>query len=210
MPGDTLVDRVRHDILEGVFSPGERLIEVDLADRYSCGRAAIRSALVQLETEALVDRRANKGAQVHRIPVAEAIEITEARRAVESLVAARAARNASDTEKQTLRQLISDMRAAVAEGDAGAYASLNRTLHEDLLAISRHVVAMELVRNLRNRGVQNQFRLAVVPGRQDQSLQQHAAIVEAVVSGDETGAARAMTDHLDSVIEVLGRWADAG
>ena len=110
----------RHDILTGVFSPGERLIEVELSKRYSCGRAAIRSALVQLESEVLVDRKANRGAVVHRIDVSEAIETTEARAVLESLIAGRAARHATGKDAEMLLQIISDMRAAVASDDAPA------------------------------------------------------------------------------------------
>ncbi len=204
----SVVDSLRNDILSGVFSPGERLIEVDLSAKYSCGRAAIRSALVQLESEVLVDRKANRGAVVHRIPVSEAIEITEARKVLEALIAGRAARNATKDDADALLRIIEDMRAAVRDDDAAEYSQLNRRLHLALRTISRHAVARDLVQNLRNRGVQNQFRFALMPGRQKVSLEQHAAIVDAVVAGDEEGASAAMADHLSSVIDMLGRWSD--
>lgn len=207
MQEQLVVDRLRRDILDGVFSPGERLVEVDLSDRYTCGRAAIRSALVQLESEVLVDRKANRGAVVHRISVDEAIEITEARRALESLIAARAARAATSEDAATLSGIVSEMREAVASADAAGYAVLNRRLHQALMTMSGHSVAAGLVENLRNRGVQSQFRLAMVPGRQEESVRQHAAIVDAVVAGDEDQAAEAMDGHLDSVLDVLSKWA---
>jgi len=207
MPSEAVVDVLRRDILDGVFAPGERLIEVDLSERYRCGRAAIRSALLQLETEVLVDRKANKGAVVRRIPIMEAVEISEARRALESLIAARAARRATSSDDETLNAVIEEMTEAVASDDAAAYATLNKKLHRELMRISDHAVAADLVANLRDRGVQNQFRLAVSPERRRESLEQHGAIVAAVLARDEEGAARAMSDHLDSVIEVLSRWA---
>ncbi len=71
--------------------PGEHLVELNLCDRYGCGRAAVRAALLQLESEGIVARQANRGALVRRVTVAEAIEITEARAALEALAAARAA-----------------------------------------------------------------------------------------------------------------------
>ena len=205
-PNGSVADRLRSDILSGVFSPGERLIEVELSDRYSCGRGAIRAALVQLESEVLVDRKANRGAVVHRIDVPEAIEITEARAALESLIAGRAARNATESDAAALQEIIAEMRSAVADADAIAYSQLNHRLHTALQAISGHEVARDLVQNLRNRGVQTQFRLALMPGRQNVSLEQHAAIVDAVVAGDETVAAETMMRHLESVIDVLQRW----
>lgn len=203
-----VVDRLRSDILDGVFSPGERLIEVDLSERYAVGRAAIRSALLQLETEVLVDRKANRGAVVRRIPVSEAIEITEARSILESLIAGRAAGNVTPEDATVLEGIIDEMRQAVAADDAARYSDLNRRLHMTLQDIGQHSVAADLVRNLRNRGVQNQFRFAMMPGRQKVSLEQHAAIVDAVVAGDEEAAAKAMLDHLCSVIDILRQWGD--
>ena len=97
-----------------MFPSGERLIEAQLCERYSCGRAVARAALVQLESEGLVVRQPNRGATVRRISVAEAIEITEARAALEGLIAARAARHATAGECAELRQVIADMRIAVA------------------------------------------------------------------------------------------------
>ena len=206
---EEVVDRLRDDILDGVFSPGERLVEVDLCETFSCGRAAIRAALAQLESESLVDRQPNRGAVVHRISVAEAIEITEARGALERLIAGRAARNVTDDDARALIGIVDEMRQAVDADDATRFGSLNRSLHLRLLDMSDHRTAGEMVANLRNRGVQHQFRLAMMPGRQEVSVGQHARIVDAVVAGDEEGAMEAMTEHLESVIEVLSRWVTA-
>ena len=101
------------------------------------------------------------------------------------------------------------MRSAVDSQDAARYSELNRALHRRLCEISQHTVAAELVDNLRNRAVSHQYRLAMMPGRLDDSLAEHTAIVEAVVAGDERAAANAMDTHLRSVLDVLGRWGDA-
>ncbi|MGH9191388.1 MAG: GntR family transcriptional regulator, partial [Acidimicrobiales bacterium] len=53
-----VADRLRDDILKGAFPPGERLIELQLTERYGVGRAAIRAALVELDAEGLVQREA--------------------------------------------------------------------------------------------------------------------------------------------------------
>ncbi len=205
---ESISEELRRDIVAGVFPAGERLIESQLCERYSCGRAVARAALVQMESEGLVVRQPNRGATVRRISVAEAIEITEARAALERLIAARAAAHATDDERQELCGIVADMRVAVAGDDAGRYSELNRTLHGRLREIARHAVAADLVHNLRNRAVSHQYRLAMMPGRPNESLEQHAAIVDAVVAGDESAAAAAMDAHLGSVVDVLSRWGD--
>ncbi|MGH9209696.1 MAG: GntR family transcriptional regulator [Acidimicrobiales bacterium] len=201
-----MADRLRDDILLGVFPPGERLIELQLSERYDVGRAAIRSALVELDAQGLVQRETNRGATVRRISVAEAVEITEARAALESLVARRAAERATDADRHELQALIAEMTSAVDRDDKRGYSTLNRTLHASLPRIARHRVADDLIHNLRNRAVHHQFQLSVLPGRAAESLAQHGAIVAAVVAGNPKAAEKAMREHLESVIDALRQW----
>lgn len=202
----SVTDRLRDDILEGAFPPGERLIELQLTERYGVGRAAIRAALVELEVEGLVQREANRGATVRRISVAEAVEISEARGVLEGLVARLAAERATDADRDELRGLIEEMTSAVEQDDRLRYSKLNRTLHATVRRVARHRVADDLVANLRNRAAHHQFRLALVPGRAPESLAQHRAIVAAVTAGDPAAAEQAMRDHLASVVDVLRQW----
>jgi DNA-binding GntR family transcriptional regulator len=201
-----ITDDLRSDILAGVFPPGDRLVELHLTERYAVGRASVRSALVELATEGLVERAANRGATVRRISIAEAIQITEARAALESLIARHAARHSTAAECAELDRIVTHMRVAVADGDASTYSGLNSALHRRLREISRHTVADSLVDNLRNRSAHHQYRLVSMPGRSAESVEQHASIVAAVVAHDEEAAASAMHDHLVSVIDALSHW----
>jgi DNA-binding GntR family transcriptional regulator len=201
-------DQLRNDILRGEFPPGERLIELQLAERYGVGRAAIRSAIVELSAEGLVIHETNRGAAVRRVSVAEAIEITEARGALESLLARLAAERATEDDRAELAQIIADMRDAVASNRQIDYSELNRLLHRRIREISAHATASELVAILRNRGAPHQFRLVTMPGRSSDSLLQHMAIVDAIAAGDGDAAAEAMEVHLRSVQSVLSSWVE--
>lgn len=205
---DPTTAKMRTDILEGRFEPGERLVELRLTQQYDCGRMAIRNALQDLAAEGLVDHEANRGARVRDVSIAEAIQITQARAALETLIASEAARNADDVQRDALRGIGADMAAAVAADDRASYSVLNGALHRFLREISGHHVAAGLVVHLRNRGAQHRFRLASLEGRAEQSLGQHQAIIDAVVAGDSAAAAQAMSDHLASVADVLGNWTD--
>jgi DNA-binding GntR family transcriptional regulator len=205
-----VTDRLRDEILEGVFRPGERLIELNLGERYGVGRAGVRAALLELDSEGLVDREANRGATVRRISLEEAIEIAEVRGMLEGLIARHAAANATADERAELQTIVSDMRDAVGAGDQLAYSKLNVVLHRRLREISRHDIADGLVANLRNRAAHHQYRLALMPGRSEVSLPQHEAIVDAVAAGDRDRAEEAMHQHLASVADVLRQWAELG
>lgn len=211
MPRDThtdVTDALRADILDGVYEPGERLVELSLTERYDVGRAAIRSALIELATEGLIDREANRGATVRKLSIHEAIQITEARAVLESLIASAAARTATEAERDELQLLELQMRDAVDRGAFIEYSDLNAILHRRVREISQHHVAGDLVAQLRNRSARHQYRLALMSGRPAESLEQHAAIIRAIVRRDEAGAAAAMNAHLLSVIDVLRHWGD--
>jgi DNA-binding GntR family transcriptional regulator len=205
-PTNDVTADLRRDILAGTFRPGERLVELSLTEHYAVGRAAIRSALVELTTEGLVERVANRGARVRRISIDEAVEITEARAVLESLLAAAAARDATDEERAELTELEERMRDAVRREAFLEYSNLNAVLHRRVREISRHTVGSELIAMLRNRSAHHQYRLASMPGRPAESLEQHAAIIRAIVRGDQAGATAAMESHLLSVIDVLRHW----
>src|SRR5271154_6604206 len=87
---------LRKAIVNGELLPGERLVEEDLSARLGLGRAAVRMALVRLEHDGLVQRERHRGATVRRVSESEAVEILEARAALEGLAARHAARNADD------------------------------------------------------------------------------------------------------------------
>lgn len=202
------VDRLRHGIITGELAPGQRLVELQLAEQLNVGRAAIRSALVELEKEGLVDRTVNRGATVRRVGLQEAIQITEARQALESLCAAHAAVNITPEEAAELHRIGDEMRRAVAENRSLDYSAINSVLHRRLSEISRHHVGAELIVNLRNRAANHQFQLALQSGRMNVSLPQHEAIIDAVVAGDAEAARTAMHEHLESVITTLRQWSE--
>ena len=203
----SVTDAMRTAILDGKLPPGERLIELQLTELYGVSRAAIRAAISELVMEGLVDHEPNKGATVRRVAIDEAIQITEVRALLESLVAARAATAATEADRTELGAVIAAMREAVAADDLVQYSELNSLLHRRMREISGHHVAGDLVALLRNRAVHHNFRLALIPGRLNESLPQHEAIVNAVVAGDPVAAEHAMRAHLESVVSVLRRWA---
>lgn len=195
--------RLRDAILRGAYAPRQRLIEADLAEEYGASRFVLRNALIQLEGEGLVELQPNRGARVREITVGEAIEITEIRRSVESLVAARAAEKVTDEQIAFLQQIATEMRAAVAGNELMRYSELNASLHTTLRQIADHSAANRVLEQLNGQMVRHQFRLFLVPGRPSISLPEHLAIIDGVCARDSEAAAAAMARHVGSVITTL-------
>jgi DNA-binding GntR family transcriptional regulator len=193
---------LREAIVSGEYAPNQRLIEADLSASYGASRAAVRTALLELAAEGLVDRLPNRGSRVRAIPLAEAIEILEVRMSLEGLCAAKAAENITDAEIAEFTKLRADILAAAAS-DLFEYSRLNQVLDRRIREIARHPTAVAILERLRAQGVRHQFRLAFYPGRAAVSAPEHAAIIEAIVARDSARAEAETRAHLGSVIQAL-------
>ena len=198
-----VVDAIREAITSGDFAPNQRLVEQELAEQFGASRAAVRNALLHLASEGLVERIRNRGARVRAVSLAEAIEITEVRMALEGICAARAAERATDDDRRELREIGERMKEAVATGDVLGYSQLNKRLHDRIIELSGQATARAVLERLRLQNVRHQFRLAMHPGRPNVSLPQHLDIIEAVCTGAPEAAEAAARTHLRSVIDTL-------
>jgi DNA-binding GntR family transcriptional regulator len=198
-----VVAAIRAAIVQGEFSPNQRLVEADLSEQFGASRATVRAALLQLAGEGLVERVQNRGARVRAVSLEEAIEITEVRMALEGLCAAKAAVRADDDERARLREIGDAMQRAVTSGDLLGYSELNRALHAMIRNLSGQHTARAVLERLRGQNVRHQFRLAMQPGRPAVSLPQHLEIIDALCAGDAPGAEAAVRRHLASVIAAL-------
>lgn len=200
---DRVADLIRANILSGDFAPGQRLVESELSETFNSSRGAVRSALIDLTHEGLVERIANRGARVRTVSVEEAVALTEVRMVVEGLCAAKAAENITDDQIEDLRDIGRRMQDAVRNGEIMVYSQLNTALHDRICEISDQPAAAEVLSNLRARNVRHQFRLALRPGRPHVSLPEHLAIIDEVCARSPDGAERAARRHVASVIEAL-------
>ncbi len=195
---------LRKAIVSGELSPGERLLEEDLSAKLGLGRAAVRMALARLEHDGLVQRERNRGARVRRVSESEAVEILEARAALEGLAARHAALNADDAAVDELRDMVAEMRALRERGDLLGVSGVNARFHGRILELSGHETAKRLSQTLSSQLVRFQYRTVLQPGRPEQSHAEHTQIVKAIAAHDSKAAEQAMRRHLSRVAQALG------
>lgn len=200
---DAVLAELREQILRGVYVPNQRLIEADLAQQLGASRFVLRTCLLQLAAEGLVELQPNRGARVRETTLEEAVEITELRQSIEALVAARAAERVTDAQVAQLRQIEESMVTAVQGGELLVYSELNARLHGLLRQIAAHQTASRLLEQLRGQMARHQVRLALVPGRPAVSLPEHREIIDAVCTRDPERAREAMSAHVASVLDAL-------
>ena len=140
-----VLEPLRDAILAGEFAAGQRLVEVDLCERFGCSRFAVRAAIPVLASEGLVDVQRHRGARVRVIPLSEAIEITEVRRLLEGLTAARAAERVTPAQAAELQDIVAEMRLSVGAAELLRYSDANARLHARIRSIAAHDTATAMI-----------------------------------------------------------------
>ncbi|GAA1356050.1 GntR family transcriptional regulator [Streptomyces beijiangensis] len=195
--------QLRQSIMRGDMAPAQRLVENELAEQFGVTRASVRAALIDLAAEGLVERIRNRGSRVRVVTVEEAVAITECRMALEGLCAAKAAIAASDAQLAQLADVGAAMTKAVDDGEPVTYSELNHQLHSLIREFSGQPVAVGLLERLNGQLVRHRFQLALRPGRPQQSLGEHLAMIETITSRNPQAAEEAVRAHLAGVIDAL-------
>jgi DNA-binding GntR family transcriptional regulator len=194
---------LRAAIADGDLLPGARLVEADLVAMLGVSRGNIRLAIEALAGEGLVERIPNRGARVRVIPTDEAVAITEARMALEALIARKAAQRVTADQADRLRSHLATLRSALDAGDLLKYSALIHRLHEMIRDVAAQPVAAGLVDRLQAQLVRHQFQLSLRPGRAQVSLLELTALVDAIAVREPDRAEAAAVTHFRSVIAAL-------
>lgn len=177
----------------GVFKPGDRLVESDLAERFGVSRTPIREALQRLETQSLLERD-GRSLIVASLSHNQMSELYVVRSELEGLAARLAARHATVEEIQVLRDMVEDDRALL--GDPNALSRANRRFHKQIhLASHNRYLVQQLDLVHRSMALMATTSLAA-EGRGDMALSEHSTIVEAIARRDEDAAHQALRDHI--------------
>lgn len=200
---ETAVEELRAAILRGDMVPGQRLVDAEMVEMFRVSRGSVRAAIDDLVAEGLVERIHNRGARVRMVPTDQAVEILECRKALEALVAAKAAERAAADDIARLRAHGDLLVQAVRDGKPAKYSTLNHELRDMIAGIAGHGTATELIARLNAQIVRHQYRLSRRPGWPSESVGRHLAVIDAVASRDPRAAERAMHDHMSSVIDAL-------
>ncbi|OIQ32202.1 MAG: GntR family transcriptional regulator [Roseobacter sp. MedPE-SWchi] len=190
----------------GVYKPGDRLVESDLAERLGVSRTPIREALQRLETQSLLERD-GRSLIVASLDHNQMAELYMVRRELEGLAASLAARHATAEEVRVLKDMVHEDDALVDKPTDLAKA--NRRFHEQIhLASHNRYLVQQLNLVHRSMALMATTSLAA-EGRGEIAQAEHKKIVAAIEARDEEAAGQALKDHI-SVAFMTRLKQDAG
>jgi DNA-binding GntR family transcriptional regulator len=191
---DRVVMELRQAILSGRLKPGERLIEGRLADELGVSRNPVREAIRALASEGLIEVTARRGAAVATLTEQEARETIEVRALLEGQNARLAARRQDRQIIKRIETVLNKGTAAVAAKRFDQLFDLNQRFHSELAAAGQNTVLGDLLQRLRERTAM--LFAPMDPSRQARSWEEHAAILRAIIEGDERTAATLAAEHV--------------
>lgn len=198
-----VVNAIRQRILSGELASGQRLIVAEICEWVDAKRGIVNAALTELAHEGLVERIPNRGARVRVVNLHEALQIVEARMALESLCVAKAAEKITDDEIGILRAMGKEMEELAKRRDTDGYAKLTQQLVMTYLRIADQTVAAELIVRLRDRNSRHRFRLIYRSDRAQVSFPYWQEIIKAICDRNPEAARAAMQRHSENVQQAM-------
>jgi len=201
-----LIVRLRDRILAGTFAPGSALRQDILASEFGTSKIPVREALVQLQSEGLVDIFPNRGFQVRPLAAAELDEVFRLRLQVEPAAVARGAKLATADDRVAARNALDQWNAAAAAGEFNSTGQLNRNFHLLLIVPRLQPVAAEILSRLHTlaqRYVQAHLR---PEGRVKRASREHAALLKAWRMGKSQDVRALIHTHVKSTRDDLVRF----
>ncbi len=194
---DTVMERLEHAIMSGELPAGSKLSEQALADAFGVSRGPLREAIRQLEGRKLVERIPYVGARVLALTPKDVLDIFIVREALEGMAARLVAETASDSELKELERILSPHVGRKALDVDSYQRSPDLDFHYQIAIRSGNRKLIEflckdvyyLLRVFRYQSTQQ-------PGRLEQGVDEHSAIVNAIGARDPDGAEALMRLHL--------------
>ena len=193
---DVVFKTLRQAILKGELEPGERLMEIQLAERLGVSRTPIREAIRKLELECLVLMIPRKGAEVAKISESNLRDVLEVRRSLEELAIDLACQRITEEELDELNKAEVDFKAAIENGDAMQIAQTDESFHEIIYNSTKNQKLVQILNNLR----EQMYRYRVEYLKDEKNfpilIREHSQIVEGLTAKDKTMLTAAMHKHV--------------
>ena len=195
---DVVFNTLRQGILTGELKPGERLMEIHLANKLGVSRTPIREAIRKLELEGLVTMIPRRGAEVAQITEKSLRDVLEVRRALDALSVELACDRINDEELAALGKACESFEKAVSTGDPKKIAQADVEFHNIIVKAAGNTRLVQLINNLSEQMYRYRFEYIKDVSTHEQLIAEHRILVDCIRNKDKATAAKTAKLHIDN------------
>ncbi|TYP51657.1 GntR family transcriptional regulator [Thermosediminibacter litoriperuensis] len=196
---EIVFEALREAIITGELKPGERLMEVQLAEEMGVSRTPVREAIRKLELEGLVVMIPRKGAYVAGLSLKDAADVFEIRQSLEGLAAALAAERITDEEIESLERILVEITEAAENDDVETAIRKDAEFHQILFKATRNDRLVQIINNLKEQIDRFRTQSFANRARVRSLLEEHKKIVEAITDRNVELAKKLAEEHIEKV-----------
>ena len=200
---DVVFNTLRQAILRGELKPGERLMEIQLANKLGVSRTPIREAIRKLELEGLVLMIPRKGAEVAEITEKSLRDVLEVRRALEELSVQLACEKITKEEIRELERVAKEFQKVVKSSDITEIAEVDVRFHDIIYTATDNQKLIQLLNNLREQMYRYRVEYLKRDGVFPQLIAEHEAIIRHIENNEKEKATEVMCRHIDNQVEAV-------
>lgn len=195
---DVVFNTLRQAILTGELKPGERLMEIHLANKLGVSRTPIREAIRKLELEGLVTMIPRRGAEVAQITEKSMSDVLEVRRALDALCVELACERITEEDLARLKQACDAFEEAVRSRDIKKVARADVELHDIIVQATGNQRLVQLINNLSEQMYRYRFEYIKDISQHQRLVEEHRRIYDSIVKKDKEAASQAAHVHIDN------------
>ena len=195
---DVVFNTLRRAILKGELKPGERLMEIALADKLGVSRTPIREAIRKLELEGLVVMAPRKGAKVASITERDLNDVLEVRKGMEVLAISLACKRITGEELEKLESIERSFQSLIESGNLTELAEMDVKFHDTIYQSTNNQRLVQLLNNLREQMYRYRMEYLKDIAVRRTLAEEHKAICEALRGRDESKAQNYVSVHIDN------------
>lgn len=202
---EVVFNTLRQAIIQGEFQPGERLMEVTLANKLGVSRTPVREAIRMLELEGLVVMVPRKGAEVANITVKDLKDALEVRMAMEALSVKLACERIDEAGKEELKDACMKFKEAINSKLVPAIVEGDEAFHNTIYKISQNQKLINIAQNLREQVYRYRVEYVKDFSYHEKLIREHDLITMAILKGDKEAAEKIMNEHIYNQEQIVIR-----
>ena len=200
---EVVYETLREAIRNGALTPGERLMEIQLAEELGVSRTPVREAIRKLELERFVVMLPRRGTYVANLSLKDINEVFEIRAALDGLAAGLAAERITEEELEQMERLLVEIADCIEQHNNQKIVEADEAFHDILYRASRNERLVGIICNLREQFTRFRSVSINYPGRLQNTLEEHRQPVEAIAQRNPEAAQQKAREHIENAEQTL-------